>query len=355
MSEAGLAVARVSLRLGAFALREVSLAAAPGEVLVLLGRNGAGKSVCLETIAGFHKPQGGRILIAGRDVTQLPPERRRVGYVVQNFALFPHLSIAQNVAIGSTAPGDDNAVRGLLARFGIAHLAEARPAYLSPGEKQRAALARALASRPSVYLFDEPFAALDAATVETLGNDLAAFLRRAEVPAVFVTHDRADALALADRVAVIEDGVIRQEGSACEVFARPGSLAIARLLGFENLLPGRITAETSGIFRVAIGGVAIDVGRRGVAPAARQQVTLCIRAADVHLLPPHAAPAPNLLSAGVLDVRRAGPLWRVALDCGFPLVAYALPQTAQAAGLAPGSAIAAAIDPEAIHLLATPE
>ena len=352
MSAPGLAVTGIALRLGAFALSDVSFAAAPGEILVLLGTNGAGKSVCLETLAGFHKPACGRIEIAGRDVTRLAPERRRIAFLIQNFALFPHLTIAENVAIGSERPDDAAAIGGVLAHFGIAHLAASRPEHLSPGERQRAALARALASRPSLYLFDEPFAALDAATAETLRDELAGFVRRTGAASVFVTHDRADALALADRVAVIDAGTIRQHGPAGDVFARPGSIAIARLLGVENILEGRVAGETGAVVEVRIGDAAIAVARCGAAPPLPPRVMLCIRAENVHLLPPQADARPNRLRARVADLRRSGPLWKVTLDCGFPLAAYALPQTVQATALAPGSEVDAAIDADAIHLLA---
>jgi ABC-type Fe3+/spermidine/putrescine transport system ATPase subunit len=349
MSALGLEVEKISLDLGSFALREVSFQTGPGEILVLLGANGSGKSVCLEAIAGFHRTAAGRVLIGGREVTQLAPERRRIAFVVQNFGLFPHLTIAENVAIGG-ANGFD--VGALLARFGIGRLARFRPEHLSPGEKQRAALARALASRPSAYLFDEPFAALDAATAEMLGGELAVFVRRSDAPTVFVTHDRAEAAALADRVAVIEGGTIRQHGPAAEVFARPNSMAIARLFGFENLLEGRIAEETSGGFRVAVGSTCVEVAKCHAGRVGSRCVTLCIRAETVDLLPPEAVEAPNRFAARVTDLRRSGPLLRVSLDCGFPLVAYALPQTARTLALAPGRAVNARIDAGAVHLLA---
>ena len=353
MSAPGLEVAGISLRLGSFALKDVSFAVAPDEILVLLGVNGAGKSVCLETIAGFHRPSSGRILVSGRDITERPPEQRHVAFLLQDFSLFPHLSIAENVAIGGGAARDGAELNALLSRFGVAHLANSRPEHLSPGEKQRAALARALASNPCLYLFDEPFAALDAATAERLRDELGGFMRRTGAPSVFVTHDRAEALALADRVAVIERGAIHQHGPAAEVFARPGSTAIARLLGMENIVEGLITAESADLLRVSVSGTTIDVAKRAAEPALPRQVTLCIRAENVHLVPPQPEAQRNRLRARVVDLRRSGPLWKVSLDCGFPLIAYALPQTVRAAALAAGGPVDAEIDPGAIHLLAT--
>ncbi|HTV90776.1 MAG TPA: ABC transporter ATP-binding protein [Stellaceae bacterium] len=353
MSSSGIEVRDLTLRLGSFALRAVSLDVAPGEILVLLGANGAGKSVTLETIAGFHRPLAGHIRIAGRDVTQLPPEKRRIGFMVQDFGLFPHLSIAANVAIGQRARGGVAELQVLMNRLGIAHLAAARPGNLSPGEKQRAALARALAGAPDSFLFDEPFAALDAVTSEPLRDELAAFLRRTGVPAVFVTHDRFEAIAIADRVAVIDSGNIRQQGPAAEVFARPASIGIARFLGIENIIEGRIEGPCDGErLRVAVGDGSLHVANPDCRLAPAQVVTLCMRAEQVRLLPPQSSPRANLLPARVVALRRVGPLWKVSLDCSFPLIAYALPQTARACGLAPGSAVDAEIDADAIHVLA---
>jgi ABC-type Fe3+/spermidine/putrescine transport system ATPase subunit len=349
MSGGGFAVRNLSLRLPPFALRDVSLAASPGEIVVLLGPNGAGKSVTLETIAGFHRPDAGRIVIAGRDVAVLPPERRRVAFVVQNFALFPHLTVAENVALGGGGGVAD--VEALLSRFGIAHLARSRPGPLSHGEKQRAALARALASRPDLYLFDEPFSALDAAMAEGLRDELGDFLRRSGAPALFVTHDRADALALADRVAVIDGGAIHQEGPTEDVFARPASVAVARFLGIENLLQGEVAA-VGAVVRVAVGG-SIIAAQSGVRLAPGDRVTLSIRAENVVLLPPlEEEPNGDRLAARVVALRRSGPLWKVTLECGFPLVAYALPQTAHACSLAPGAMVHVKIDPAAVHVIA---
>ncbi|HUZ75878.1 MAG TPA: ABC transporter ATP-binding protein [Stellaceae bacterium] len=352
MTAPGLETEGLTLRLGRFSLDGVSLEVAPGEILVLLGRNGAGKSVCLETIAGFHRPQCGRIRIAGRDVTALSPERRRIGFVLQNFGLFPHLTVARNVAIGGEARGGAAGRDALLERFGIAHLAQSRPAQLSPGEKQRTALARALASRPDLFLFDEPFSALDAATSETLRDELGGFLRCAGIPAVFVTHDRTDALALGDRIAVIEGGAIRQHGPTAAVFARPGSIAIARLLGIENILEGRVAAAADDRLSIALGDGSLEAAQPAAALAPGQPVTLCIPGEAIRLLPPQSPLPPQRRRARVAAQLRAGPLWKIALECGFPLTAYALPQTLRECALVPGGIVDIEIDADAIHVLA---
>jgi ABC-type Fe3+/spermidine/putrescine transport system ATPase subunit len=325
---------RVGVSLGAFALRDISLALAPAEILVLMGANGAGKSVLLETIAGFHAAAVGRISIAGRDATRLPPEQRRVGLMVQNYGLFPHLSVAGNVGFAIRARGgaQDVDIGKLLERFGVAPLANRLPHDLSPGEKQRVALARALASRPNLFLFDEPFAALDTRTRETLRDDLRRFLREAKLAAIVVSHDQSDVHVLADRVAVLHDGALQQIGSVDEVFSRPANRYVADSTGVENILSG------AAAHRLLPG---------------MPNATLCLRAEDVGVLAaearPESADSAIWLEAVVQDVVRLGPITRVTLDCGFPLVA-ALPRP-EALGLAVRTLTTVRIPRASLHVL----
>ena len=364
MTGPGLTVESLSLTLGTFVLRDMTLEVASGEILVLLGPNGAGKSVTIETIAGFHQPRIGRIVIAGRDVTLLPPEQRRVGLVFQNFSLFPHLSVAQNVAIGagrqfgrrhsdSSVPLGD--VPGLLAYFGIQHLADRKPKDLSAGERQRTSLARALATRPDVLLFDEPFSALDAPTHDQLRQDLRNFVRAAGLPAIFVTHDPIDARVLADRVAVINQGILVQKGEAAEVFERPRNAFVAGFLGIENLLSGRVESRVNDHLRIAIEDSVIycrssDDYRIG------QRVVACIRAEDVRLHPGGSrglvqAVCCNRLPGRITEVTNLGPLTKVSLNCGFALCAYVLSRQARDSRLVAGIEAQAEIDPASIHVI----
>jgi len=364
--KAAVAVEALTLALGGFQLKKIDFAVSRGEILVILGPNGSGKSVTLETIAGFHRPASGRVLIGGRDLTALPPERRNIGFVVQNFGLFPHLTVAQNVAIArrrhqTAAPrdaalpafGDDAA---LLAYFGIAHLASRAPADLSPGEKQRVALARALAGAPDLFLFDEPFSALDAQTHDQLRDELKEFLRALAIPAIFVTHDRSDAYALADTVAVLRDGTIVQAGAAVEIFEKPASAFVARFVGVENVLSGHII-ETSQ------NGLSIEVGRQvlhAAMPAktlpAGSAVFVAIRAEDAAVCSPHLGgqptPKANRLEGCVTGFRSEGALITLSIDCGFRLKAYLLGPQVRALNLEIGSMIAVEIAPDKIHPMA---
>ena len=361
MPAPALAIDGASLRLGGFRLHDLDLTLERGEILVLLGPNGAGKSASLELIAGFHRPASGRILIGGRDVTFEPPERRFVGFVVQDFGLFPHVSVAENVAFGARARSAAGraspalAVRPLLRQFGIADLAERRPNDLSPGERQRVALARALASQPDLFLLDEPFSSLDARSRETLREELRTFLRDARAPAVFVSHDRTDAFALADRVAVMLDGRIVQSGTVSEVFHRPASLAVAEFVGVENILAGELRAGSDGLLCVAVGERLLRVAGAGAARAG--PVSLCIRAENVVLVPAEAGaasrdPHANRFAGRITAASCLGPFTKLTVDCGFSLISYVTARTAADPAFAPGAAVTAEIAAEAVHLLA---
>jgi molybdate/tungstate transport system ATP-binding protein len=363
---AGIAVETLTLALGAFRLSGIDFALSRGEILVVLGPNGSGKSVTLETIAGFHRPDRGRVLIAGRDVTALPPERRNIGFVVQNFGLFPHLNVEQNVTIarrtGRVVTAGDNALpqqgdtAALLTYFGIAHLARRTPQDLSPGEKQRVALARALAGAPDLFLFDEPFAALDSQTRDQLRDELLQFLRALAIPAIFVTHDHTEALALADKIVVLRDGVILQSGTATELFQKPANSFVARFVGIENILDGQITEISGGVATLAVGSRTL----RAPAPAwrdpAAKSVRLGIRAENVTISSSSgdraAAPNFNRLEGKVIGLRALGPLVTVEIDCGLPLKAYLLPPQARAMNIGVGNAVALEIAVDAVHAMA---
>jgi molybdate transport system ATP-binding protein len=202
------------------------------EVVALVGPSGAGKTTVLRAVAGLHRPDAGHVRCAGTtwygDGVDLAPDRRSVGYVPQHHALFPHLSVERNVAF-SGAP--DAVVASLLERLRIEHLAAERPARLSGGERQRVALARALARQPEVLLLDEPLAALDAHTRRVVRDELAAELRELGIPTLLVTHDFADATALAGRVAVIVEGTLRQLATPAQLLAAPADPFVVALAG----------------------------------------------------------------------------------------------------------------------------
>lgn len=363
MNIPALALEEVSLALGRFALRAVSLTVAPGEILVLLGANGAGKSVILETIAGFHRPTRGRILINGEDVTAAPPERRRIGYVFQNFALFPHLTVAQNVRFALDAsrarsagsqPYGEARVAALLAKFGLSGLAARYPQDLSGGEKQRVALARALATDPSAFLFDEPFSALDSATRDTLRDELTDFVREAQVPAIYVTHDQFEAQALADRVAIVDDGRLVQVGLTEEVFAAPLNTRAARLVGVENLVAARVCEVAREAFWLSVAEHTLKLPVGEFSPVLGQSLVMAVRAEEISLMQQGGMAPPDCiaLSGRVVRLVAQGPLFRVLCDCGFALTAYVTRARCKELQLAPGVVVDAHWANSALRLLA---
>lgn len=253
-----LRLAGISLKLGDFSLKEVSMNVKQGEYVVLLGPTGTGKTVLLETVAGLNFPDSGEIHIRGQDVTHTPPEGRNVGVVYQDYALFPHLTVYRNIAFGLRFQGIPGRDMGRLvhkmARFlDIEHILNRRPRLLSGGERQRVALARALVLNPHMLLLDEPLSALDRLTRDRLRRELRRIHKETGLSILHITHDLSEAFFLADRLIVMRNGTLIQEGRPHEVLRRPKNRFVAELLGIENLIPagigpgGQILVEGLGI------------------------------------------------------------------------------------------------------------
>ncbi|MBE3577629.1 MAG: ABC transporter ATP-binding protein [Limnochordales bacterium] len=228
------------------AVHGVSLVARSGELLTLLGPSGCGKTTLLRIIAGLEKPSAGRVLFDGEDVTAWPPETRGVGLVFQNYALFPHMSVAENIAYGLKQARRPRASRHeirkrvdeLLELLDLGGLAERMPAQLSAGQQQRVAIARALAPRPHVLLLDEPLSALDARLREHLRLQIRRLQQRLGITMIYVTHDQAEALSISDRIAVMRAGRIEQIGTPEEIYERPASRFVAEFVGDANFFAG---------------------------------------------------------------------------------------------------------------------
>ena len=251
MAAAGIQVERVSKRFShrvhgeIYAAREVSLEVAPGELVTLLGPSGCGKTTTLRMIAGFETPDAGRIAIGGEDVTGLPVNRRNIGFVFQNYALFPHLAVFENVAYGLRTRGRkekalEAEVAEVLALVGLAGFERQFPNQLSGGEQQRVALARAIVIRPRVLLFDEPLSNLDARLRVQMRREIRELQKRLAITTVYVTHDQEEAMAVSDRIAVMSKGSIVQQGTAEDLYQRPASEFVAQFIGRVNLVPGRV-------------------------------------------------------------------------------------------------------------------
>ena len=237
-------VRKLKVNLGEFLLQEVNLDVRSGEYFIILGPTGAGKTVLLEAIAGLHPILDGKIWLNGKEITRLNPEKRGIGIVYQDQALFPHLSVEENIAFGlrlRKCPKNETGAKvGAMAEtVGISHLLKRNPISLSGGEKQKVALARALVTEPSVLLLDEPLSALDPETKERMQRELREMHGRVKITIIHVTHDFEEAVALGHRVAVLNDGSIAQVGTPEEILRRPSSEFVARFALSRNIFTGR--------------------------------------------------------------------------------------------------------------------
>jgi spermidine/putrescine transport system ATP-binding protein len=254
------------------AVDEANFSIPRGEFFAMLGPSGCGKTTTLKMIAGFEQPTSGRVLLEGVDVSRTPPYKRNVNTVFQQYALFPHMSVSQNVEFGPRSKRIDKAtyeprVREMLEVVRLAEFANRKPSQLSGGQQQRVALARALVNLPSALLLDEPLAALDLKLREAMQLELKRIQREVGITFVFVTHDQGEALTMSDRIAVMSQGRVEQIGSPEEIYHSPASLFVAGFIGSANLLPGKVTGFDAGdaIVQLTSGGsvrTRVDAGHQ---------------------------------------------------------------------------------------------
>ncbi|HEY0296679.1 MAG TPA: ABC transporter ATP-binding protein [Bordetella sp.] len=284
MSDPILTIDHVEKRYAGFhAVKGVSMVVERGEFLTLLGPSGCGKTTLLRMIAGLEQPSSGEILIGGAPVTRMPPYKRNLGMVFQNLALFPHLTVGENVAFGLKVRHTDTAaiapaVTSALGLVGLDHLADRAVHQLSGGQRQRVALARALAVRPEVLLLDEPLSALDMKLRRQLQVELKQLQRQVGTTFIFVTHDQEEALSMSDRIAVMNDGRVEQLASAQEVYTRPATLFAARFVGDNNVLTARagdVGTDPGKLYFPALGMARPVPGLASLAPG--QEVHVAVR------------------------------------------------------------------------------
>jgi tungstate transport system ATP-binding protein len=345
---------------GATVLDVPAVAVDPGEIFALIGPNGAGKSTLLRILGLLERPTSGLVRFHGLPVPcggpNLLATRRRFACVFQE-PLLCDATVERNVALGlhlrrRPAKEIEAQVRTWLTRLGIAHLAGRQARTLSGGEAQRTSLARAFALRPDILLLDEPFAALDPPTRTEILGQLQALLRQEGCTTIFVTHDREEALRLGDRIAVVMDGRICQTGVPAEVFGRPVSEEVARFVGMETVLPGRILASQNGLLTVDVGDVRIaGLGKIPVGEA----VLACLRPEDITLRASDGRAvlesARNRLAGHVEAVVRLEAQYRVEIACGPRLVALVTTQSYEELGLMPGRGVVVTFKASAVHLI----
>jgi tungstate transport system ATP-binding protein len=336
-----------------------SLDVQEGMTLAVIGPNGAGKSTLLRLLGLLERPTHGRVLFRGQPI---PPRgnllslRRRMASVFQEPLLMDG-TVEENVSLGlrfrHVHPTElSRRVREGMATLGITHLAKRRIRTLSGGEAQRVSLARALVLDPEVLLLDEPFAALDPPTREGLLADLKTILGKTRMTTIFVTHDRDEALALGDQVAVIIDGRILQVDVPERVFTGPVNEEVARFVGVETILPGHVRSVCDGLASIEVAGWTLDVAAP-LTPGER--VLICLRPEEITLYPTGVLPAPssarNQLHGRVIRHLPTGPIFRVTIDCGVPIVAAVTRQSWEQLGLADGAEVAVSFKASAPHVI----
>jgi putative spermidine/putrescine transport system ATP-binding protein len=279
---------------GAYVVRDVNFDLQPGEFLTLLGPSGSGKSTTLLMVAGFETPSGGTIRVDGTDIAGRLPEHRNFGVVFQGYALFPHMTVQENVEFPlrmKRVPGADRRRRAaaMLEKVGLAEFAARRPRELSGGQQQRVALARALVFEPDALLLDEPLGALDRKLREQLQVEIKEIQRRVGISILFVTHDQDEAMMMSDRIAVMQEGRIVQMGSPPDVYLHPGTQFVAGFLGETNMLPGVMCGRDGPHGMVKFSGGTLGharLPREGTPPGAGDSVVVALRPERIRLLAP---------------------------------------------------------------------
>jgi iron(III) transport system ATP-binding protein len=336
----------VTKRYGAYAaVNDISFSIARGTLVTLLGPSGCGKTTTLRLVAGLEMASAGRILIGGEDVTNRSAAARDVSMVFQSYALFPHMTVLQNVCYGLLASGvkqkaAEEQARAKLATVGLAGLEARRPSELSGGQQQRVAVARAIVLEPKVLLFDEPLSNLDARLRRHVRDEIRALQQELSLTVVYVTHDQEEALAVSDRIIVMGQARIAQDGTPRELYEQPASRFVADFIGNANLLPVVLAGRDGATARVTLGGAELRLAHRGVADG---PAVLAVRPNAVRLLPAAESQHPGL--GGV--VRKAAYLgghmeYEVALD-GLADPVFVI-STEVAAPLQPGAAVRATFD-----------
>jgi spermidine/putrescine ABC transporter ATP-binding subunit len=346
---------------GLVAVDNVSLDVEEGELITMLGPSGCGKTTTLRMIGGFEHPDRGRIMLDGVDVTDLPPYQRPVNMMFQDFALFPHMTVTENIGYGLSIAGVSKPqiarqVAEALETIELPDKANAMPAELSNGQKQRVALARALIRRPKVLLLDEPMSALDAKLREVMQVELKHLHKKVGITFILVTHDQTEAMVMSDRIVIMDDGRISQVGPPTELYDHPATPYVANFIGTSNMVEAKVTEVTDDTIVTRFGDALIRVAARGSAPRVGASVMLCIRPERMRLIANgDAAPdGHNRLTAVVREHFFHGNSVQIVLDAGGdkPLVIHQQLEAAFGEANLPanGQSISLLFDPASVTL-----
>lgn len=345
-----LRVERLSKRLGNFAVTDVTFEVGQGDYFVLLGASGVGKTILLETITGITPPDTGRIVLGGRDITSESIQKRNIGLVFQDQALFPHMTVRQNLAYGLRSMGSgrgrtDDRVRDIACDLEITSLLERKPGTLSGGEAQRVALARALANDPRCLLLDEPLSSLDVGA----RSGMRALLRRLNrngLTMVHVTHDYEEAISLATRIGIMERGTVVQTGPPDEVFRRPTSEFVARFIGVRNFFPGVLVTNGESIFRFS--GLTLSL----LTDAKDGDGYIIIRSEDVVIsLEQSRTSARNMFTGVIKDIFPVRLGIEVIVDIGIEIAALVTKESVEGLGLDCGKQVWVSVKASAVRFV----
>ena len=338
------------------AVDQVSFTAQPGRITTLLGPSGCGKTTTLRLIGGFHAPDEGEIFIGENRVNDLPAHVRSTRTVFQSYALFPHMSVFENVAFGLRAVGVPRGhirerVERTLAKVGLAELAQRSPGRLSGGQQQRVAFARALVTEPEVLLLDEPLSNLDAKLRVHMRREIRALQRELGITTIYVTHDQEEAMSLSDLVVVMHKGRVEQQGPPHEIYEQPASRFVADFIGISNFVPATVLSSSQDRVQVAMAGLDLDLPRpreRNLAPGDR--VTLVIRPEHLHLNPEIHAPR---LESTLVDVHYLGAMAAYFVDLpGQVQLIVHQPAPIGTALPSPGQKLALGLNPDRVYIIA---
>lgn len=334
-----------------FSLKNINLEVGRGEYFVILGPTGAGKTLLLETIAGFHFPDKGEIWINGKNVTNFPPEKRRIGFVYQDYSLFPHLTVEKNIEFGLKTRGFNDGgkrVKEIMDWLGITHLAKRYPKTLSGGEQQKVAIARAIITEPEVLLLDEPLSALDPRTRDYLREELKRIHGELKTTILHVTHDQVEAMVLATRIAVMMNGEIKQVGTVYDVFNKPKTVEVAEFTGVENILEGKILSNVEGTALIDTGKIKVYA----FSPYGKgDDVTLFIRPENITISKGLEVNTKNNVKGKIKEMVPLGFLVRVRMDNG--LTALTTKRLVDELRLRVGEEVYASFKAEDVHILKT--